>query len=398
MFSVSSSYNDLMPQFLRAIRMLCSLHSSFAEANSASLSVFAAATSHGRHNNVPSSLPASPGLGGADERARTTPTNVRRTGSFGSILDSPVVGGGAEQRGGGGASGGGGGGLLRFRGHRRSHSSSQNQSDSGSSRFHSDSSPAGMGRLYSESSATGSGGSSSSSSNRFKNSHSESGGASPTCPGEPKGGTFPFRQQDQRGGGAAKCNGGAEVTVFDPLEVVWGSLECWFDLVKVEVDRVQNQQNQQEQRQQEGEGTAEDVKPRPLATPTITLEDAKEEVEDNSSDDDDGVVKSKRKRSTLKLESSSALAAAIVKSAPLYRRQVFLQPSHSFDQSAEGGGACSAAAAAADSDLKRRSWHVERVTARMLSVLDEKSLTTLPAFNRSLSNDSTAAGKIRMLL
>jgi hypothetical protein len=90
----------------------------------------------------------------------------------------------------------------------------------------------------------------------------------------------------------------------------------------------------------------------------------------------------KQKPNSLKIESSD-LAAAIVNSAPLHRRRVFLQSSQSFDQST----LCSPV----NSDLKRQSWHVERVTARMLSVLEEagsdSSLSILPAFNRSLSTD-----------
>ena len=82
----------------------------------------------------------------------------------------------------------------------------------------------------------------------------------------------------------------------------------------------------------------------------------------------------------LKLE-SSVLAVAIVNSAPLYRRQVFLQPSQSFDHSSSD---CTR-----DSVLKRQSWHVERVTARILSVLEETGVpfNNLPTFGRSLSND-----------
>lgn len=90
-----------------------------------------------------------------------------------------------------------------------------------------------------------------------------------------------------------------------------------------------------------------------------------------------------KRKLVLRIE-SSVLAAAIVNSAPLHRRRVFLQPSHSFDQSSKD---CSM-----KSDLKRRSWHVERVTARMLSVLEEagSSLAALPAFNRSFSTESSS--------
>ena len=88
-----------------------------------------------------------------------------------------------------------------------------------------------------------------------------------------------------------------------------------------------------------------------------------------------------KKKPILELQ-SSALAAAIVNSAPPYRRHVFLQPSRSFEN---GPDECFS-----DNPVhKRRSWHVERVTARMLSVLEEAG-TTPSIFKRSFSNDPNA--------
>ena len=118
-------------------------------------------------------------------------------------------------------------------------------------------------------------------------------------------------------------------------------------------------------------GAHPEIEPNPLPLPEVKLHK-------------DG---SPRRKPELKIQ-SSALAAAIVNSAPLYRRQVFLQPSHSFDQSSW----CSTQ----DPNPKRRSWHVERVTARMLSVLEEtgSSLAALPAaFNRSFSTESNSASE-----
>lgn len=96
----------------------------------------------------------------------------------------------------------------------------------------------------------------------------------------------------------------------------------------------------------------------------------------------------RHKPAALKLE-SSALAAAIVNSAPLYRRQIFLQPSHSFDHAHNSWDS------GEDSNLnKRRSWHMERVTARMLSVLEEAGspISALPAaFGRSFSVESNTS-------
>lgn len=99
------------------------------------------------------------------------------------------------------------------------------------------------------------------------------------------------------------------------------------------------------------------------------------------------ITLSEVKQKPVKRLESSILAAAIVNSAPLRRRQVFLQPSHSFDHSPSSSSS-------PDSDLKRRSWYVERVTARMLSVLEEtgSSFDALPAFNRSYSSESKTNG------
>ena len=87
---------------------------------------------------------------------------------------------------------------------------------------------------------------------------------------------------------------------------------------------------------------------------------------------------------------SGMLAAAIVNSAPLYRRQAFLQPSNPLKYSP-----ATSCLFTSDSAMKRRTWHMERVTARMLSFLgdSERSLTSLPTLNRSQSNETTACGK-----
>ena len=129
-----------------------------------------------------------------------------------------------------------------------------------------------------------------------------------------------------------------------------------------------------------------------VTSDAIPISDSK----DGSSEDD--TVKSKphpaeqdtstRPRPVPDLQSSSKLAAAIVNSAPLHRRQVFLQPSNSFEY-VTGGTSSGPAKFSKESALKRRSWHVERVTARMLSVLgeSESALSELPGFNRSYSNE-----------
>ena len=162
--SVSSSYKDLMPQFLRAIRMLCALHSSLLDTNNT--------LTRSQKSSVPSSLPGSPAsLGASPEIGSHVTANVRRAGSFGSILDSPVAR--TERR-----------SVLRF-GHRRSNSSSNNDTDSRSS---------------------------------------------PTS--EVKVQTLPCKQRKES----------SISDPFQPLETVWDSLECWFDLVNAEVDRLQAQE------------------------------------------------------------------------------------------------------------------------------------------------------------
>ena len=76
--SVSSSYQDLMPQFLRAIRMLCTLHKHFVAAYKMMPS----------DSIINPSVPSSPGVYSYNSDGPTAAT-VRRAGSFGSLLDSP---------------------------------------------------------------------------------------------------------------------------------------------------------------------------------------------------------------------------------------------------------------------------------------------------------------------
>jgi len=73
-YSVSSSYQDLMPQFLRAIRMLCTLYKYY----------IAAYKTLPPNTIISTSVPSSPGSEGPGDRAV-----VKRTNSFGSLLDSP---------------------------------------------------------------------------------------------------------------------------------------------------------------------------------------------------------------------------------------------------------------------------------------------------------------------
>lgn len=144
--------------------MLCALHAKLMDSN------ITKTTSN--RSGIPSSLPGSPASHSSSGALERASANVRRTGSFGSILDSPVIHTERSSR-----------SVLRF-GHRRSHSGSQNHSDSGSS------------------------------------------------PTNEKASTLPFRQRMES----------SVSDPFDQLETVWESLECWFDLVNAEVERVKKEE------------------------------------------------------------------------------------------------------------------------------------------------------------
>ena len=143
-----------MPQFLRAIRILCPLYKVFMETSPPHTPM-----------HFLSSLPGSPAFP-SDGGNRAA--NVRRTGSFGSILDTPLPN--TERS---------GKSVLRF-GHRRSHSNTQNQPR--------------------------------------------------TSPTEAKANLFVKKRKES-----------SISDPFEQLETVWESLECWFDLVKAEVERQQKQ-------------------------------------------------------------------------------------------------------------------------------------------------------------
>ena len=274
-----------------------------------------------------SSVPVSPSVPYSDVSNPPATASVRRTGSFGSILDSPHSQGAVTV----GRSGGGGGRSVFRRGHRRAHSGPNSNDGSDSPRD-----------TRANTIAVPPGSSAS---------HSRSKSSSISDP-------------------------------FDELETLWASLESWFDLLAIEVEKVQKQE---ESTSQEDSAV--------ISNPKVSISEAPIEtsVANGTANTDhklptgeeDKVNSKPKKKADLKLPSSE-LAAAIVKSTPVDRRAAFLKASVSFDTQSLPLFNLSEAAA------KRRSWHVDRVTVRYLSVTGAQGVqSTLPEFGRSLSSDST---------
>ena len=302
--SVSSDYQDLMPQFLRAVRILCTLHKYYLDA------VGAEPSSSPIINSVPSS-PLSTSIPNSNLQELTS--DVRRVGSYGSLLDNP------RNRGGSGRSK-----LRSFRGHRRSRSQTnppQSGTNSGSN----------------------------------------------TSPSSPP----------------SQSHSDTISNPFEELEMVWGSLESWFDLLMVEVQKLE----EQNETLVTGPGKQTPEPKSNLGTEPASKPEISPHSPTNSSHTPDISPSSspRRKPSKLQLPSlhSSQLAAAIVKSAPQERRAIYLKSSSSFDVAEP----TLPLPHLNDAALKRRSWHVERVVARMLTLGCGGSLTSLPTFSRSLSSD-----------
>ncbi|XP_064396022.1 E3 ubiquitin-protein ligase HACE1-like [Halichondria panicea] len=318
LLSISSSYQDLMPQFLRAIRMLCTLHKHFVAAYKTMPS----------DSIITGSMPNSPGIHGDGPTAAT----VRRAGSFGSLLDNPPLRPSDRPK------------IGRKSSHKRSHSGGGN-----------------------------------SNSNTPREARSNTIATSSASPD-------------------TRSITGSYLYLMDPfeqLEMVWSSLQSWFDLLRVELDRVVQRESTTEVLTQVGSPVIEkktvlesvdfgtdsaDV----IETDEIDLSTISEGT---SSPDSTSVVSKDRPSTPSKLplisQTSSVLAAAIVNSAPSHRRTAFLQASSSIDQTT------SSSLTDRDKNLKRRSWHVDRVTARLLSSMSpSSSLSQLPIFNRSASTNS----------
>jgi len=199
--------------------------------------------------------------------------------------------------------------------------------------------------------------------------------------------------------------------------VVGVSLESWFDLLIVEVQKLENDVVTEPMKQTlELELGSEEVAMNlvsnstenvvPSYTPTnadnvpdVSVSSASVYGEHSDSKSNSPVEKApdssprrKPPKVQLPLVQSSQLAAAIVNSAPQERRAIYLKSSSSFDVAEPALPLMHLS----DMAHKRRSWHVERVAARILTLGGGGSLNSLSVFSRSLSSDSTAAERQSM--
>ena len=277
--SSNSSYSDLMPQFLRAVRALCNLYPIFKRALQRGEIVGS--------DSVPRSVPASPATTDSVDPFQSGP-NVRRARSFGSLIDSnsrhhrsqtatnPVR---LTRRGHGSS------GLA----HRRTHS----QTLSPSERNHDGE-------------------------NSFVSSSS--------CKNDSMSADVMLEEP------------------FQKLEVVWVSLESWFDLILAEVEKTAGLPGSEVagkallmRRMQSVDGNnatseapsqAVDSVPEGL----VSNGTAREGVMEFQEQDVVPFEKAQRKRHrgglTLSMPQSNLLAAAIVKSTPVERRVAYLRFVH----------------------------------------------------------------------
>lgn len=278
--SSNSSYSDLMPQFLRAVRALCKLYPIFKQALQRGEIIGTDSVAH--------SVPASPATTDLVDPFQSG-SNVRRAGSFGSLIDSNS----RHQRSHTTASavrltrrGYGASGLA----HRRTHSQTLPPSEGNHDGGHS----------FVASS-----------------SHQTDSVGSPTLENP-----------------------------FQKLEIVWASLESWFDLILAEVEKTTNQPGSdvagrallmRRMQSVDGSNTTSEA-------PTQTAEFVPAGLVSNgTARKEDGVMefqgrdvvlseKAQRKRSrvglTLSMPQSNLLAAAIVNSTPVERRVAYLRFVH----------------------------------------------------------------------
>ena len=325
-----------MPQFLRSVRILCALHKYYLDAVRVESS----------SSPVINSVPVSPLSTSVPNSSLQHPVStVRRAGSFGSLLDSP------RNRGGSGRLK-----LLSSRGHRRS---------------------------------------------RSQGVPPRSGVNSTSC------------DSDTSPSSPSRCHSDSISSPFEELEVVWGSLESWFNLLIIEVQKLGYRKDEvvTEPRQHilELELGSEEVAAKLVSNPAhvqnvmsshsptngnsipdVSVSSAAvsgEHSDSNSAGDSapDSFPHREPSKLQLPLVQSSQLAAAIVNSAPQERRAIYLKSSSSFDIAEP----TLPLVRLSDMAHKRRSWHVERVAAHILTLGGGGSLTSLTAFSRSLSSDST---------
>ena len=321
-----------MPQFLRAIRMLCALYKHYIEVLKIDTQT--------RQSPTTLSTPSSPSPHFAGASLSPSGASVRRTGSFGSILDSPDL----SHRQGRGS--GGGGRLGRRFGHRRSHSQSLTPDNSPTTREN----------------------------------RSQTVAMAPPSP------TTPQRNgsgNSHRGGGGRKRSREPSLSISDPfeqLETVWNSLESWFDLLVTEVSKLQAAEKIAQGAVTTKNGEDESSHRQELE-PQVHIQMLKERNEKPSESEQPPAAR--KPQLALPTVQSSRLAAAIVKSAPIDRRAAFLQPSSSFDHSSPSSSTDPSGPVVMD---KRRSWHMEQLfTTRYLA--SGGSLSSIPSFQRSLSSE-----------
>ena len=287
LLSSSSSYSDLMPQFLRAIRALCNLYSLFRQTVQRSEVAW---VTHGPH-----SLPTSPAITSTSDLPGVS---VHRAGSFGSLLDGsprtthprtqtvPAATNVVQP--------------LTRRTHRRSHSQTL-PPDETTRTLHPGEQP-----VQNGSCTTGGGG---------------------------------------RGGGGGGGGGGKFVLdeLFAGLEAVWSSLESWFDLILVEVEKttrdpaagsVEGGRHLLKKRMESFDGGNTTTKASRADT-TLSAAELSRASESEGEERAAAVVGSqatppttgrRRSRVGLKLSApqSNQVAAAIVKTTPVERRVAYL--------------------------------------------------------------------------
>ena len=315
--SSNSSYSDLMPQFLRAVRALCTLYQYHRQAVQRGEITGAAPIIH----SVPVS-PAitSPGPQGSDDLLdpfQASP-NVRRARSIGSLVDG---GSSARHRSQTTAT------PVRltrrgFSGHRRTHSQT----------------------LPSEAAQNGSSSPSTSSATNIPE-HSRTSSGS---------------DRSQSVSSTVPVVDGAPADPFEKLEVVWNSLESWFDLILAEVEKTTDRGSGGgsaeggrvllKRRMQSMEGSSVDgentdqmddsIKSTPTVTTTPPHPDTSRKAEVGGRGGEEGMafqardptlaegrVQRRRNKAGLRLDTpqSNRLAAAIVKSTPMERRVAYLR-------------------------------------------------------------------------
>lgn len=277
--SSNSSYSDLMPQFLRAVRALCNLYPIFKRA-------FQRGEIIGG-DSVPRSVPASPATTDSVDPFQSSP-NVRRAGSFGSLIDSSS----RHHRGHTAANpvrltrrGYGSSGLA----HRRTHSQTLPPSE----RNHD---------------------------------------------GENAFVSSPSRKKD-----SVSSDVGSLILEepFQKLEIVWASLESWFDLILAEVEKTtclpgsevagkallmrRMQSIDGSNASSEAPSQAADSVPTGLVTNGTAIKGVMEFQGQDVVLSEKAQKKRSRGGLTLSMPQSNLLAAAIVNSTPVERRVAYLR-------------------------------------------------------------------------